>query len=49
MSTFIDNQNWRYATKKFNSEKKISESDLEILKDAIQLLKLYMVYNHIKF
>lgn len=37
MSTFIENQNWRYATKKFNSEKKISESDLEILKDAIQL------------
>jgi nitroreductase len=37
MSTFIENQNWRYATKKFNSEKKISESDFEILKDAIQL------------
>ena len=37
MSTFIENQNWRYATKKFNSEKKISESDLEILKEAIQL------------
>ena len=37
MSTFIENQNWRYATKKFNSEKKISETDLELLKDAIQL------------
>ncbi len=37
MSTFIEHQNWRYATKKFNSEKKISESDFEILKDAIQL------------
>ena len=37
MSTFIENQNWRYATKKFNSEKKISNSDLEILKQAIQL------------
>jgi nitroreductase len=37
MSTFVENQNWRYATKKFNSEKKVSESDLEILKDAIQL------------
>lgn len=37
MSTFIENQNWRYATKKFNSEKKISDADLEILKDAIQL------------
>ncbi|CAM4250276.1 NAD(P)H-dependent oxidoreductase [Flavobacterium terrigena] len=37
MSTFIENQNWRYATKKFNSEKKISDTDFEILKDAIQL------------
>ena len=37
MSTFIENQNWRYATKKFNSEKKISNSDLEMLKEAIQL------------
>ncbi|MES2864436.1 MAG: NAD(P)H-dependent oxidoreductase [Bacteroidota bacterium] len=37
MSTFIENQNWRYATKKFNSEKKISDADLEVLKDAIQL------------
>ena len=37
MNTFIENQNWRYATKKFNSEKKISNSDLEILKEAIQL------------
>ena len=37
MSTFIENQNWRYATKKFNSDKKISNFDLEILKEAIQL------------
>ena len=37
MNTFIENQNWRYATKKFNSDKKISNSDLEILKEAIQL------------
>lgn len=37
MNTFIENQNWRYATKKFNSEKKISNSDLEMLKEAIQL------------
>ena len=37
MSTFIENQNWRYATKKFNAEKKISNADLEILKEAIQL------------
>lgn len=37
MSNFIDNQKWRYATKKFDASKKVSAADLEILKDAIQL------------
>ncbi|NHN24346.1 NAD(P)H-dependent oxidoreductase [Flavobacterium jejuense] len=37
MNTFIENQNWRYATKKFDATRKISNSDLEILKDAIRL------------
>ena len=37
MSTFIEHQNWRYATKKFDSTKKISNSDLETLKKDIQL------------
>ncbi|MDI9311922.1 MAG: NAD(P)H-dependent oxidoreductase [Limnohabitans sp.] len=37
MSKFIEQQNWRYATKKFDASKKISESDLEILKEAIRL------------
>jgi nitroreductase len=37
MSTFIENQNWRYATKKFDSTKKISNEDLTILKEAIRL------------
>ncbi len=37
MSTFIDHQNWRYATKKFDSSKKITDKDLSFLKDAIQL------------
>lgn len=36
-NTFIEAQNWRYATKKFDSGKKISDSDLEILKEAIRL------------
>lgn len=49
MSTFIDNQNWRYATKKFDASKKISELDLKFLKEAIRLstssygLQLYKV------
>lgn len=37
MSKFIEQQNWRYATKKFDTSKKISNSDLEILMEAIRL------------
>lgn len=36
-STFIENQNWRYATKKFDASKKITAEDLDILKEAIRL------------
>lgn len=37
MSDFITNQKWRYATKKFDASKKISNDDFETLKEAIQL------------
>lgn len=37
MNTFIENQNWRYATKKFDATKKISDEDLAILKEAMRL------------
>lgn len=37
MNTFLDSQNWRYATKKFDASKKISIEDLHILKEAIRL------------
>jgi nitroreductase len=37
MNKFIENQNWRYATKKFDATKKVSNEDLEILKEAIRL------------
>ena len=40
MSHFIENQKWRYATKKFDATKKVTASDLETLKEAIQLLLL---------
>jgi nitroreductase len=49
MKTFIENQNWRYATKKFDATKKVSAEDLETLKEAIRLssssygLQLYKV------
>jgi nitroreductase len=47
---FIENQNWRYATKKFDATKKIAPADLEFLKEAIRLstssygLQLYKVF-----
>ncbi|MBG6111032.1 nitroreductase [Flavobacterium sp. CG_9.10] len=37
MSTFLEHQNWRYATKKFDATKKISTEDLNTLKEAIRL------------
>ncbi len=37
MSTFLEHQNWRYATKKFDATKKITTEDLNILKEAIRL------------
>lgn len=37
MTTFIENQNWRYATKKFDATKKITTEDLSTLKEAIRL------------
>jgi nitroreductase len=37
MSTFIENQNWRYATKKFDATKTITAEDLNTIKEAIRL------------
>ena len=37
MNSIISNANWRYATKKFDATKKISEQDFATLKEAIRL------------
>ncbi|THF52672.1 NAD(P)H-dependent oxidoreductase [Flavobacterium supellecticarium] len=37
MSNLIETLKWRYATKKFDATKKISNEDLETLKEAIRL------------
>ena len=37
MSNYLDHLNWRYATKKFDADKKIKAEDLETLKKAVQL------------
>jgi nitroreductase len=35
--SLIENLNWRYATKKFDTDKKISTEDLAVIKEAISL------------
>ncbi|WP_026753765.1 NAD(P)H-dependent oxidoreductase [Sediminibacter sp. Hel_I_10] len=37
MSNYLENLNWRYATKKFDTSKKIAPSDFEKLKEAMRL------------
>lgn len=37
MSQFNENAKWRYATKKYDTTKKVSKEDLETLKEAIRL------------
>jgi len=37
MNNFIENQNWRYATKRYDATKKVSDTDLATLKEAIRL------------
>lgn len=37
MSNLLDSPNWRYATKKFDASKKISDTDLQTIKEAIRL------------
>lgn len=37
MSTYIDSLNWRYATKKFDNTKKVSQEDLNSLLEATTL------------
>ncbi|MCH4824136.1 NAD(P)H-dependent oxidoreductase [Gramella lutea] len=36
-NTYIEDLNWRYATKKFDSEREISQEDLNSLLESIQL------------
>ncbi|WP_298931315.1 NAD(P)H-dependent oxidoreductase [uncultured Allomuricauda sp.] len=37
MNNVLENRTWRYATKKFDSTKKVSDSDLEVLLEATRL------------
>jgi len=37
MHKIIEDLNWRYATKKFDSSKKISSSDIEVIKESLRL------------
>lgn len=55
--SFLENLDWRYATKKFNTEKTVSDTDLEKILDAIhkspasvglQAYHIYIVTNQEK-
>ena len=35
--SIIDSLKWRYATKKFDTDKKVSDTDIATLKEAVQL------------
>jgi len=35
--SFLENLNWRYATKKFDSTKKVSDENLQKIRDAIRM------------
>lgn len=35
--SIIDSLKWRYATKKFDTDKKVSDADIAKLKEAVQL------------
>jgi len=58
MSKIIEQLNWRYATKKFDTDKKLSKAKIEILKESfnltatsfgLQTIKMLIVTNeHIK-
>ncbi len=37
MHTIIEDLNWRYATKKFDSTKEVSEEDLHVIKESLRL------------
>ncbi|MBA3675510.1 MAG: hypothetical protein H0W75_11255 [Chitinophagaceae bacterium] len=45
----IDNLKWRYATKKFNPYKKVTDDDLQKLKEAIQLSASSYGLQHYKY
>ena len=40
MSTFLENQNWRYATKKFDATKKITDADIGEVQTFGELVQL---------
>ncbi len=48
---FINDQKWRYATKKMDASKKVSDTDFQLLMEAIQLstssygLQPYVIFN----
>lgn len=49
MNTIIESLNWRYATKKYDPSKRISDSDLEIIKESLRLTATSFGLQPLKF
>lgn len=49
MHQIIQDLNWRYATKKFDPEKKISQQDLEVLMESLRLVPTSYGLQPLKF
>ena len=49
MHDIIKNLNWRYATKKFDSSKKIKDEDFEVIKESLRLVPTSYGLQPLKF
>lgn len=49
MHSIIEDLNWRYATKKFDATKKVSEEDLEVIKESLRLTATSFGLQPLKF
>ncbi len=49
MHKILEDLNWRYATKKYDSTKKVSEEDLEVIKESLRLVPTSYGLQTLKF
>ena len=49
MNSLIEDLKWRYATKRFDATKKVSETDLNTIKESLQLVPTSYGLQSLKF